>query len=69
MQIDMKQPILDKNDQLAAQLRAYGKPVTVCGSVAEGVRAALDRTSADGALVAFGSLYMAGDVRACFGRS
>ena len=55
--------------QLAAQLRAYGKPVTVCGSVAEGVRAALDRTPDDGALVAFGSLYMAGDVRACFGRS
>ncbi len=53
-------------ERLADALRPLGRPVTVGGSVADGVRIALEQTPPDGALVAFGSLYMAGDIRACF---
>ena len=50
-------------EELAACLAPYGKPVTVCGSVAEGVAAAQEQAG-DGAMVcAVGSLYMAGEIR------
>lgn len=51
-------------EKLADALARYGKPVTACGSVAEGVRAAIAQTPSGGAVVAFGSLYMVGDIRA-----
>lgn len=54
-------------DRLAEQLAAYGKPVTACASVAEGVRTAIAQTAEDGAVVAFGSLYMVGDIRSAVG--
>lgn len=54
-------------DRLAEQLAAYGKPVTACASVAEGVRTAIAQTAVDGAVVAFGSLYMVGDIRSAVG--
>ena len=50
--------------KLAEKLSAFDKPVTACASVAEGVRTAIAQTEADGAVVAFGSLYMVGDIRA-----
>ena len=54
-------------EQLAEHLRPYGKPVTVCGSIEEGVAAATEAAGEDGVACAVGSLYMAGPVRACFG--
>ncbi len=54
-------------EELAARLRAFGKPVTVCGSIPEGVSEA-QALAGDGAMVcAVGSLYMAGEVRYCMG--
>lgn len=51
---------------LAALLQKYGKPVTVCETVEEGVETALALARNDGsAVLAYGSLYMAGTVRNC----
>ncbi len=54
---------LSAND-LAKALAAFGKPVTACDSVKEGVAAAISMAPEGGAVVAFGSLYMVGDIRA-----
>jgi len=54
-------------DELGKLLEKYGKPVTVCPSIREGVAAAQDIANECGGMVcAMGSLYMAGDIRACF---
>ena len=53
--------------ELAAHLKRFGKPVTVCGSIPEGVESAREQAGEDGMACAVGSLYMAGAVRACFG--
>lgn len=50
-------------DKLAEKLSVFNKPVTACETVAEGVRTAIAQTPSDGAVVAFGSLYMVGDIR------
>ena len=50
-------------DKLAEKLSVFGKPTTACESVAEGVRTAIEQTDGNGAVVAFGSLYMVGDIR------
>ena len=47
---------------LAEGLRAFGKPVTACSSIAEGVRLAKARAGARGAVLCCGSLYLLGDV-------
>lgn len=52
--------------ELAEELRRFGKPVTVCGSIREGVSVAIDAAGRDGMVCAVGSLYMAGEIRACF---
>lgn len=52
--------------ELAAFLTRYGRSVTVCGSIADGVTAARRAAGTDGMVCAAGSLYMAGAVRACF---
>ena len=52
---------------LAAWLERFGKPVTVCDSIPEGVDAAREKAGEEGMACAVGSLYMAGAVRACFG--
>ena len=52
---------------LAAQLAPYGKPVTVCDSIAEGVTRAIQLAGTDGMVCSVGSLFTAGEVRACFG--
>lgn len=53
--------------ELAASLSVYGKPVTACASMAEGVRRACELAGPEGLVCAFGSLYMTGEIRACFG--
>ena len=50
-------------EALAQQLGRFGKPVTPCASVEEGVRTAMAQTPEGGAVVACGSLYMVGDIR------
>ena len=50
-------------EKLAEALSVFGKPVTACGSVAEGVRTAIAQAEQGEAIVAFGSLYMVGDIR------
>lgn len=47
---------------LAEGLRAFGKPVTACSSIAEGVRLAKARAGVRGAVLCCGSLYLLGDV-------
>ena len=54
-------------EDLAAGLARYGKPVTPCATVAEGVKRACELAGEDGLVCAFGSLYMTGEIRACFG--
>lgn len=54
-------------EDLAASLSRYGKPVTICADVAEGVGKACELAGEDGVVCAFGSLYMTGEIRACFG--
>lgn len=50
-------------EKLAEALSVFGKPVTPCRSVAEGVRTAIAQAEQGEAIVAFGSLYMVGDIR------
>ena len=52
---------------LAEQLSRYGKPVVACDSIEEGVAKACELAGPEGLVCAFGSLYMTGDIRACFG--
>ena len=51
---------------LGKELARFGKPVTVCGGIPEGVSTAMEQAGEDGMVCAVGSLYMAGAVRACF---
>ncbi len=53
-------------EELAARIEALGARATPCGSVAEGVAKAIEAEGADGVACALGSLYMSGEVRACF---
>lgn len=54
-------------EELGAALEKYGKRVSVIGDVSNGVREALDIAEELGAMVcAAGSLYICGEVRACF---
>ena len=55
-------------EELAEHLKRYGKPVTVCGSIKDGVTAALERSDADSVVCAVGSLYSVGEIRYCFGK-
>ena len=51
-------------DKLAEYLKGFGKPVTACESVADGVRLAVERAKKDGVVLCYGSLYMLGEVYA-----
>ena len=55
-------------EELAEHLKRYGKPVTVCGSIRDGVTEALARSDEDSVVCAVGSLYSVGEIRACFER-
>ena len=50
--------------ELAKLLERYGKPVRFCESPDEAVRLALAATPKDGAVLAYGSLYLASEIRA-----
>ncbi len=52
-----------KAQELKAVLTPFGKPVTACDSVADGVTLALEQAGTEGLILAFGSLYVIGDVR------
>lgn len=53
--------------ELAAFLARFGKPAQACDTIQDGVDAALKAAGKDGMVCAVGSLYMAGEIRACFG--
>jgi len=55
-------------EELAAFLSRYLKPVSVCGSIKDGVSRALDRSDEGSVVCAVGSLYSVGEIRACFER-
>ena len=55
-----------ESGELARRIRAMGAKATPCGSVADGVAAAMKDAGRDGVCCALGSLYMSGDVRDCF---
>ncbi len=52
--------------ELAEFLRRYGKPVSVCETIRDGVSLALDRSDGESVVCAVGSLYSVGEIRACF---
>lgn len=47
---------------LAEYLRQFGKPAYPCQSVDEGVKKAMELAGKDGVVLAYGSLYMVGDI-------
>lgn len=49
---------------LAEFLQPFGKETIAAGDVAQGVKIAMDLAGKDGAVLAFGSLYMIGEIRA-----
>ena len=49
--------------ELGEKLLVYGKPITVCETVCEGVEKAVSAVESEGAVLAFGSLYMIGDIK------
>lgn len=54
-------------EALAQYLRPYGKPVTACETIEDGMSAAMNQAGKTGTVCAFGSLYMAGEIRKQFG--
>ncbi|MBQ2959732.1 MAG: bifunctional folylpolyglutamate synthase/dihydrofolate synthase [Oscillospiraceae bacterium] len=55
-------------EELAASLEKFGKKLTVCESIEDGVETAMDRAAGkNGMVCAVGSLYSVGDIRAYFG--
>ena len=50
-------------EDLKAYLSQFEKPVTPCSSIEDGVRLALQDSGKDGVVLAYGSLYMVGDIR------
>ena len=51
-------------EALADYLRQFGKPVTAAATVDEGVKMAIDLAGENGVVLAYGSLYMLGDIKA-----
>ena len=49
---------------LAQYLSQFGKPVTACDAVADGVRLAVEHAGKDGVVLCYGSLYMIGEIEA-----
>lgn len=53
-------------EDLAAWLSRYAKPAEPCASAAEAVNRALSATPRDGAVLAYGSLYLAAELRKAY---
>lgn len=49
-------------EELKAYLERFGKPVTACDSVSDGVALAREKAGKDGIVLAYGSLYVLGDI-------
>ena len=54
-------------EKLGEFLKTFGKPVTVCESIEDGVFTAIEKAGKKGMVCAAGSLYMAGTIRECLG--
>lgn len=50
--------------QLAAYLAQFGKPVTACPVIADGVKTAIAHAGQNGVVLCYGSLYMIGEIKA-----
>ena len=48
--------------ELKEYLEQFGKPVTACDKIADGVKLAKQKAGKDGVVLAYGSLYMVGDI-------
>lgn len=48
--------------ELKTYLEQFGKPVTACDRIADGVALAKEKAGHDGVVLAYGSLYMVGDI-------
>lgn len=55
-------------EDLKTYLSQFGKPVTACETVGDGVAEAIRQAGPDGVVLAYGSLYMVGDIRAAAAR-
>lgn len=53
-------------EQLAAMINQAGKEAEACASIEEAVSKAISFSGSEGVVIAVGSLYMSGAVRACF---
>ena len=56
-------------DALAEYLRSLGAKACACEDFASGIRQAFTAAGEDGAVIAFGSLYLAGAIRSAFART
>ena len=66
--ISPNNPRAMSEEELAKRLEKFGKKVTVCDSIEDGVESAMDIAAGrKGMVCAVGSLYSVGDIRACFG--
>ena len=54
---------------LAEYLGKFGKPVTACTSVEAGVQEAIRQAGTNGVVLAYGSLYMVGDIEAAVAKT
>ena len=59
-------PSTERQWALARLLEQYGKPVTACEGPEEAVRLALAATPPEGAVLAYGSLYLASELRQAY---
>lgn len=48
--------------ELKSYLEQFGKPVTACDQIADGVKLAKEKAGRDGVVLAYGSLYMVGEI-------
>lgn len=48
--------------ELKRYLEQFGKPVTACDQIADGVKLAKEKAGRDGVVLAYGSLYMVGEI-------
>lgn len=56
-------------EDLKTYLSQFGKPITPCDSVRDGVNLAIAKAGKDGVVLAYGSLYMVGEIRAAAAES
>ena len=56
-------------EDLKTYLSQFGRPITTCDTVKDGVAMAIAKAGKDGVVLAYGSLYMVGDIRAAAAES